>query len=372
MEALVTDVHLRNALSAIRGFGRAGIPVAAVGRNGLAPGRWSRFTAARATAPDVLIDPAGFRSSVVRIADSHRPVVLYPCQEESIDALTRAPLPDGISLPWPDLAALERVRDKRELPRMAADSGVEVPIELFRGKLGELPAQLDLPLIVKPVDKGQTLAYPARVHSEAELAALTARLPAGEPVIVQELGGEPLTAVVVLVGTDGELLAQFHQRAQRTWPPGSGPSTLAVSVPPDRELAERCAAMLASAGSSGLAELQFVATARGPAVIDVNARFYGSLALALASGVNFPALWHRLVGGERPGPVLSYREGVSYRWLEAELLAALRGRLGLLRPAPRPRTGAMWAADDPLPGLLMAYRVTAERVVGRLRRRGVS
>ena len=51
-------------------------------------------------------------------------------------------------------------------------------------------------------------------------------------------------------------------------------------------------------GFGGLAQLQFVQAPGGaPALIDVNPRFYGSLPLALACGVNLPDAWHALVSG---------------------------------------------------------------------------
>lgn len=361
MRALVTDAHLRNAISGIRGLGRAGTEVVVVGRSRATAGSWSRYASVRATAPDVLDDPAGFTQAVVDLAREHGPAVLYPGQEESIDAFLQAELPSGAVLPWPGATAVETVRDKLGLPALAERAALRTPEELHRGTLGDMPASLPRPFVVKPVDKGQALAYPRKIESEGDLALLRAGLPPAEPVIAQDLGSGPLMAVVVLIGREGELVAHFHQEAGRTWPPGAGPSTVAVSTPPADDLAERCAALLREAGYWGLAELQFVGTADGPALIDVNARFYGSLSLALAAGVNFPALWHAVASGERPAPVRGYRTGVTYRRLETDAIAALHGQPKLLlRRVARPRTGAVWAPDDPLPGALFAGRVAGE------------
>jgi predicted ATP-grasp superfamily ATP-dependent carboligase len=371
MHALVTDVHLRNAVSGIRGLGRTGERVMAVGRNAAAAGRWSRYASDRAVAPDVLNDAGGFAAAVIRLALEHGPAVLYPCQEESIEALLDAELPAEAVLPWPSAEVVRAVRDKRRIPELAAGAGLVVPDEHYRGPLGDAPTALPYPVVVKPLDKGQALAHPRAVDSEEQLDELRAEVGHAEPVIVQDLADGPLTAVAVVLDRDGRLVADFHQEARRTWPPGAGPSTLAVSTPPDPELAERCAELLRNAGYWGLAELQFVGTASGPALIDVNARFYGSLALALASGVNFPALWHAVATGDTPAASNGYRAGVTYRWLEGEALTALHGQPGvLLRRPHRPRTGAMWARDDPLPGVLMAGRVTGAWLRRRAARLG--
>jgi predicted ATP-grasp superfamily ATP-dependent carboligase len=110
-------------------------------------------------------------------------------------------------------------------------------------------------------------------------------------------------------------------------------------------------------------------------LIDVNPRFYGSLPLALASGVNLPAIWHAAVGdGAGPAPG-DYRVGVHYRWLRADVAAARDGApRSLMRVAPRPRVGAVWAADDPLPSVVSTAgtvgKAARRRLGDRLRRPG--
>ena len=73
------------------------------------------------------------------------------------------------------------------------------------------------------------------------------------------------------------------------------------------------------------------------------------------------------MGDHLPAPA-PYRVGVTYRWLKADLTAALRGLPGrLLYRSPSPRTGAMWAFDDPVPGAVLAAGSRAELILGRLR-----
>src|SRR5256886_15064781 len=51
-----------------------------------------------------------------------------------------------------------------------------------------------------------------------------------------------------------------------------------------------------------------------PCLIEVNGRFWGSLELAVASGVDFPALWVALLRGERVAATAAYETGVTVRW----------------------------------------------------------
>jgi len=171
-------------------------------------------------------------------------------------------------------------------------------------------------------------------------------------------------------------VAQFQQVALRTWPPDAGISAVAESVPTDPHLAAGAARMLASVGFGGLAQLQFVeAPGGGPALIDVNPRFYGSLPLALACGVNLPAAWHDVASGRSSGRPSPYPAGVRFRWLEGNLLHASRGPDGRRRNIRKAfsggrghgRAGAVWASDDvvasavfaaDLAGSILSRRVT--------------
>ena len=55
-----------------------------------------------------------------------------------------------------------------------------------------------------------------------------------------------------------------------------------------------------------------------PFLMEVNARFWGSLQLAIDAGVDFPHLVYRLARGERPASP-AYRTGVRSRWLLGDL-----------------------------------------------------
>jgi hypothetical protein len=172
-------------------------------------------------------------------------------------------------------------------------------------------------------------------------------------VIVQERAAGALIALSVVLDRDGSAAARcFQPRAIRLWPAAAGASSLSVSVEPDPELVDRAAAMLR----------------------DVNVRFYGSLPLATAAGVNLSAVWHQGSVGGRPAPPPAYRLGVRYRWLEGELVVACKGEPRRLATRPaRGGAGAMWSAEDPVPGVLLALgaaRAYAGGAVRRLARRG--
>jgi predicted ATP-grasp superfamily ATP-dependent carboligase len=208
------------------------------------------------------------------------------------------------------------------------------------------------------------------LESDEDLSRLLSGLEPRERVLVQPRLRNPLTSIGLVMTRTGDIAARFQHVAKWTWPSRAGSTARAASVAPDEGLVSRVGALLAEIGYWGLAEVELLESPLGPALIDVNPRFYGCMALPLACGVNLPAAWHAVAAGMPPPRPGDYRVGVAYRWLEADIVAALRGDAGrMLHAAPRPRTGAMWAGDDPVPGPLLARTAFSARAARRLRQR---
>jgi predicted ATP-grasp superfamily ATP-dependent carboligase len=374
MKPLVADAHLRSSVGGIRGLARAGHDVLALGPRRSAAGLWSRGLAGRAVAPGADADPAALWEAIGRLAERHGPLAVYPGQEGTIDALLATEPPPGVTVPYTGAVGLAALRDKRWLSEIAAAAGLDSPatiVETTTAEVRRMPAMV--PCVVKPAGTSSALGGARAIASTEELLTLLEELPADEPLLVQEHAAGPLVGLALVVDRDGRQVARFQQVTARTWPARAGGSSLAVSVAVDESLAERGTRLLRDAGYAGMAQLQFMENRGAPVLIDVNPRFYGSLALALACGVNLPAAWHAVVSGAPPPPHDRYRLGITYRLLESEVLAALRGSPGvLLRRPPRPRAPATWSARDPLPALLLAADAVATRVARRLPRRGES
>jgi hypothetical protein len=350
MHALVVDAHHPNSVAGIRGLGRAGVRAVALGPRRSAAGRWSRFAAARELGP------------IAEVAARRGPIVAYPGEEATIDALLDLAPSDRLVLPW-DAAPLAALREKGALGALAEPYGLAVPATLFDGRAGELArAGVPLPAVVKPALAVGALRTAHVVRSHEELEQLAAGLPAGEPVLAQELAEGRLRSLALVLDRDGALAARFEERVTRTWPREAGTFAATVSVDPDERLVEAARSMLADAGYWGLAQLDLIETGRGTLLLDVNPRFYFCMPLALRCGINLPAAWHAVVeGGSADGP-RPYPAGRTYRWLEGDLYAARHGHLGRLRPGRPAHAHTMWAADDPLPSALLALDAVSRPV----------
>ena len=240
--------------------------------------------------------------------------------------------------------------DKMALAEGAAAAGLESPRSVAcdngDGVLAALAGgTVSLPVVVKPVISNE----PARLVASAEDASSLAGK-AG-PFLVQPFIQGGMSAVAG-VHVEGRMLAAVQQRYVRTWPVACGTSCAAVTVPVDEA---RLHAMSRVLGRyEGIFQAQFA----GNALIDVNPRVYGSLPLAVAAGVNLPAIWCGwLEGGPAPSP-LRGRAGVRYRWIEGDIrhvASGLRsGQLGvreaLAALIPHPGTAhSVEALTDPAP-----------------------
>lgn len=364
VDALVVDVHIRSSVAGLRGLGRAGVAALTVGPTQTSAGRWSRYATGAPVLPDPAADRRGFVTELARLARERGPFFAYPGREEGIEAILDAEASEPlVHAPFPR-AALQQLRCKPALADLAAEVNLGTPHTVAEGTAAELSRHPpSLPCAVKSVEPIGALKSTRVVETRRELQELLNVIEPETPLFVQERIRGPLLSVGLIVSREGQLCASFQHVARRTWPPRAGSTALAVSVSPDESLIRRSARLLSESGYWGLVEMEYLASSRGPVLIDVNTRFYGCLALPLACGVNLPAIWHATARGDRvptPGP---YRCGVTYRWLEADLAALAHGTPQRLvqRPA-RPAVGPMWASDDPLPGpLLMATALNGRR-----------
>jgi predicted ATP-grasp superfamily ATP-dependent carboligase len=330
---VVTVSRARGALAAVRALGRAGWTVGVGTPEGggmLAASRWCH-------ASHVVPRPRGNSEAFVEgvraaVAEGGYSVV-FGGADDWVAALAthRDRVPARVA--HPGASTVESALDKQDMVRRAAKVGFRVPETEVASP--EVLAAWDGPLVVKcrsHWSPGQRHLYriDSRRYPDARAAAARIRL-------IQDAGLEPLVQRPVdghlgaLIGLfdDGRLLGRVQQRTLRLWPTPSGVSSRAQTVPVDDELAGRAVTLLSDLGWSGLVELQFLTGTDGvPQLIDLNGRFYGSMALACAAGPNLPDAWGRQALG-LPMPALEDGlPGVRYVWTAGDVRRAFVERQG--------------------------------------------
>jgi predicted ATP-grasp superfamily ATP-dependent carboligase len=375
---IVEDGFQRGALAACRALGSAGwrVGLASPERGFAAGSRWARAWHRVPAAADSV---AGLVEAVSRAIESDRYDVVFAAGDPELLALSERRDRLGAVFPHAPHGAIERVLDKLALADAGRRAGLAVPESVSPEDAEEQAG----PLVVKPrataavtTPGGLRRFHAVLAPSGAEAAALANRLrSAGLEPLVQRFVRGRLAALVVVADRRSRLVARVQQEADVLFPDDAGGSVRARTVPVDSGLAERTAGFLQELGWFGLAQVQFVVPDRGePVLIDVNGRFYGSLALALAAGPNLPAIWAGLATGRATPPGGDGRAGVRYHWLEGDLrrlrakrfVGAASGLVDTFAYA-RTATHGVWSRDDPRPGFRHVARL-ATRAARRLAR----
>jgi len=291
-------------------------------------------------------------------------------------------------VPYASHETVIRAHHKLELAKACGRVGLATPAtsEATELELGRwLPPYLVKASLHAPLSgEGGPARLNARiVHDSATAACRAAEIrAAGSIPLLQELVQGQLMACALVADRSGEIIARTAQLAQRIWPLDVGVSARARTVELDITLWDRIAALMRELGWFGLVELQFVVPSDGPPrLIDLNGRFYGSLALAVAAGPNLPAIWAALATDRIPPLSARPLAGLRFQWMEGDFRRALEERHGgiardvwsCLSYSPG-AVHSVWSKRDPRPlmhGIAVLPRRLAQRFgVSNRRRNG--
>ena len=394
------DGNENQAVAAVRSLAAAGHEVHVAADSGWSKAGWSRFAKSqlRYTAPQR--DARAFIADLVRFASASPGTLILPMTERTtlpISAERQSLLQVGAKLVLPDHAMVRRAFDKSATTALAESLGIAVPrTELLCDPPGAateaLAARLEFPVVLKAatseeIDGQQRVratGAPVYAHNAAQFRAAHAEIARrASRVLVQSFVQGTGTGYFALAA-HGTVRAEFaHRRIRDVRPTGSG-SALRESAPLDPRVAAAGRRMLEALQWHGPAMVEFRVTADGtPVFLEVNGRFWTSLALAVHAGVDFPRLTAELAERGDIQPVTAYRTGVRCRWLLGDvrhLLGVMRGRprgyegtfpsrLRTLRDVLLPVPGTYhdhWRWDDPAPELGDWLHFLFRRVPSRL------
>lgn len=369
--AMVIGANYR-ALGIVRSLGRHGIPVWVLREDDEPLATASRY------ALHNLALPAGDDSRridfILALGEKSglKGLVLFPTGDESTVLVARhhALLEKQFrltTLPWD---VLRLVHDKRLLYCLAQDLAIDQPWT-FCPRTREELTSLDcpFPVILKPAMKERfnrfTAAKAWRVDDYRTLLTRydeACGLVAPDLLLVQELvpgGGEAQFSYAALC-KDGRPLASVVARRTRQYPMDFGRASTFVETVDEPGVVEPAVRLLAAIRFTGMVEVEFKQDPRDGCykLLDVNPRVWGWTTLGARAGVDFPYLLWLLILGDSV-PEVHADIGIKWMRMSTDLLIAvqemLRGRLSLCayaRSLLGSHESAIFASDDPLPGLL--------------------
>lgn len=362
-----------NGLGVGRSLGRAGITVL-----GLDSSRTLAFCSRYVRAsvcPHPLDHEEAFVSFLLDIGSGYRcRPVLFVTSDDFLLSVSRnrERLQERYLINLPDQGIVECITDKLRQHELASQAGVSVPKTFVAASIGDLlriQDDIPLPAFIKGREvnswrKRMGVNRKGFVVSTREelLAAFRLILRRGAVGLVQEIIPGPDTQhfkASCYVSQRGDVLAAFGLQKIRQQPTGFGFGCLVQSINYP-ELLELGTSFLKKIRYRGVGSAEFKLDQRDGQLklIELNPRYWQQNVLADRCGMNFPLIHYLDVTGQEPGPVSSYRAGIKWVNLYADLesFRDYRRLLGLpvmtwFESLRGPRVCSDYALDDVLPGL---------------------
>ncbi len=223
-----------------------------------------------------------------------------------------------IGCPPPAIARL--VLDKTATLEIAERCGVRAPrtaVVSQSAELHDLAGSFSFPWILKPAQK-ETRVEEVKSCKLTSVDEVAKRFPLGREltphVLVQEYCAGSGVGVEMLLD-HGECLAVFQHRRLKELPYTGGFSVIAVAEAPNPNLVQSSLALLRAMQWQGIAMVEYKMNANGEAVLmEVNGRYWGSIALAISAGIDFPWYEWQVAHGERPEVPTECAVGTKWRW----------------------------------------------------------
>jgi predicted ATP-grasp superfamily ATP-dependent carboligase len=344
--AIVIGIDGAIGLTVVRELGQHGVPVHGVGSDAASISAVSRYCAASSIRPSApvaqwlpdLIERTGARA------------VLAVSEADLLDLAQLPPMVGKCHILVPRTEQLRRVFDKAHTLAAAQALGLRTP-QTWQPQAGEdfaaRIAGLRFPLVAKWSNSPEIIPILERagiewikaefVHTPEALVALLDRYHAvGRwPLIQQYCAGVGVGQMLYM--EEGAARLRFQHRRLNEWPPEGGVSTLCQAEPLARHAAQMrlSEALLAALGWSGpaMVEYRHDAATGDYWLMEVNGRFWGSLALAWHCGAHFAWESYRRAVLRDTTPAPAARDDLRARYMVPETKRIARillapGRIG--------------------------------------------
>lgn len=333
---LVMGDDMRIFLAVARSLGRAGKQVHAAPFDWQAPALKSKYISDIHYLPRYSDDAGAWVQAMRRLLDEHAFDLVVPCCDRAILPLdvhrdqlaaTRLAIPAG------DI--MDVLFDKQRTRELARS--LDIPVSpgavLAEADTAEiLSERYGLPLVVKPrrsywLDRLYAWGKVYIVDDMAELQRVLGSIEDRSRYLVEGCFRGGSGVGVSVLAEDGRILHAFQHRRMREGRGGS--SSYRVSEATDPQLLAAADKICRHARLTGVCMFEF---RHDPGsgrwiLLETNARFWGSMALPLSLGVDFPRYLYDLLVHRRLHAPVAYRAGVKSRNLVLDgfnLVAELR------------------------------------------------
>jgi len=319
MSVLVTDAGFKHSLAIIRSLGDKKLDVGAVDTKKWNSGFLSRYVGNRCICPDPVKDNQ-FIECIFKIIKKDNYDVLLPVSDISCKAVSKykSKLEEFIKVPVAEYESMLLALDKIRTMKFAEEQGVNIPRTIYPTTLSEveeLSKNFTYPLVIKaPGGAGSSGVMYAKSKKELISKYPQLIIDTTFPMIQEYIPGKAQGFFALF--NHGKPRAIFMHERIREYPITGGPSTMAKSIYTD-SLKRDGLKILKALNWHGVAMVEFKLDSRDNKLklMEVNPKFWGSLELAMASGVDFPYLTYKMALDGDIKPIMKYEVGIKFRWI---------------------------------------------------------
>jgi len=346
IRALVLGNDSRSTLAIVRSLGRRGIIVDIGSSERKTPSRYSRYTNRTYLLPEPMYSIERWTKALKVLLRINKYDIIIPASEVTIipimieyEELSKLAL---VTIPEPDIF-LQTLRKDQTL-ELARNCNVPIPKSYLVKSMKEVEEaviNLAMPVVQKPVSSkirihDEQLPFRVRYAKDTnELTTSMSELLKFTQVLLQEK--VPGTGIgQEFLAQDGKILAMFqHERIHE--PSGGGGSSYRKSTDIDPELLVYSKRMIAELGWTGVLMVEYKSDpiTGSKWLMEINGRFWGSLPLAIAAGVDFPRLLAEMHLMKKGITAPRYIQGTKCRNLLLDLVWVVRRILGHEKGANR-------------------------------------
>ncbi len=342
---LVLDGNQRSALAVVRSLGELDVDIITSDETNKSLAGHSKFVKRNIQSPSPKEEPDDFIEWFNNTVESEQISIAFPVTEitSQLLLLNKEKLSHKVKLPFADIDIIMQLANKSNLMKRAEKLNVKHPkTEYFEHQNQlDMNAVKEYPCVIKPslsrifiesewIDSEVKIIY-SKEDLEHLLESNYDYL--NYPFMLQEfIPGKG--AGIFTIYHHGKEIAFFAHKRLREKPPSGGVSVLSESAELNPEMLESARKILDDVNWHGVAMVEYRVSDDGiPYLMEVNTRFWGSLQLAIDSGVNFPKILYRITNNEKVDALNNYKIGQQLRWFLGDLdslyIVLKDGRYGL-------------------------------------------
>ena len=361
-------------LAVVRSLGRSGHRVTVMDDTGRALSSFSKYCNGFVRTGSPSRDPLVFLDRLRSVIAQRKIDLVIPMDDAEIDLLQSQWTTIGYNcaLAAPSLESYGVARDKLQTVRLAERLNLRIPRSFEvsdRDCIMRIPEAVGLPAIIKPRRGSGSRGF-RFIESKKCLELVASSIGDHDELLAQEFIPSAGGIGVSLLMKDGAVRASFTHRRLLEFPDTGGPSLVRESC--HNQIAESGAReLLETLKWNGVAMVEFRLDSRTgkPVLMEINPRFWGSLPLAIACGIDFPKLLCDMYEFGDVAPSRSYPDGVGCVNLLPFGVSSVLGQNGVRRFARVLERGFKFkhfdveSFDDPMPAfgaLLYMLRSTLD------------